>query len=60
MAAKLDRLTRSLLDFAELVKDAQKHGYDLVVVDQSLQPRHTPRTRDGRDAELSFRNSSAS
>jgi DNA invertase Pin-like site-specific DNA recombinase len=36
VAAKLDRLTRSLLDFAGLVQDAQRHGYNLVVVDQAF------------------------
>jgi DNA invertase Pin-like site-specific DNA recombinase len=35
-AAKLDRLTRSLLDFATLVEDAQRHGYALVVIDQGF------------------------
>ena len=36
VAAKLDRLTRSLLDFAKLVADAKKHRYDVVVIDQSF------------------------
>jgi DNA invertase Pin-like site-specific DNA recombinase len=35
-AAKLDRVTRSLLDFATLVEDAQRHGYALVVIDQGF------------------------
>lgn len=30
------RVTRSLLDFATLVEDAQKHGYALVVIDQGF------------------------
>jgi DNA invertase Pin-like site-specific DNA recombinase len=36
VAARLDRVTRSLLDFARLVEDAEKHGYALVVIDQSF------------------------
>ena len=36
IAAKLDRLTRSLLDFASLVEDAQKYRYAVVVIDQAF------------------------
>lgn len=36
VAAKLDRLTRSLLDFAQLVQEAERRGYNLVVVDQAF------------------------
>jgi DNA invertase Pin-like site-specific DNA recombinase len=36
IAAKLDRITRSLLSFAELVEEAKTGGYDLVVIDQSF------------------------
>lgn len=36
VAAKLDRLTRSLLDFAALVEDAQKHSYAVIVIDQAF------------------------
>lgn len=34
--AKLDYLTRSLLDFASLVQRAQREGFDLVVVEQGF------------------------
>lgn len=33
MVAKLDRLSRSLPDFARLLEDAQKHGYNVVALD---------------------------
>jgi DNA invertase Pin-like site-specific DNA recombinase len=36
VAAKLDRLSRSLLDFASLVEQGQRQGWSLVVVDQSF------------------------
>jgi DNA invertase Pin-like site-specific DNA recombinase len=36
VAARLDRLTRSLLDFAALVEQAQRQGWSLAVVDQSF------------------------
>lgn len=36
VVAKLDRLTRSLLDFASLVRRAQREGYDLVVIEQGF------------------------
>ena len=36
VAAKLDRITRSLLDFASLVQEAQRRGYDLVVIEQGF------------------------
>ena len=36
VAAKLDRITRSLLDFAKLVQEAQRRGYDLVVIEQGF------------------------
>jgi DNA invertase Pin-like site-specific DNA recombinase len=36
VAARLDRVTRSLLDFARLVEDAEKHRYSLVVIDQAF------------------------
>lgn len=33
MVAKLDRLSRSLVDFARLLEDAQQHGYNVVALD---------------------------
>ena len=36
VAAKLDRLSRSVLDFATLVCRAQEHGWNLVVLDLGL------------------------
>ncbi len=36
LAARLDRVTRSLLDFARLVQDAEKHGYAQIVIDQNF------------------------
>lgn len=33
VVAKLDRLSRSLVDFAAVVQDAQAHGYNVVAVD---------------------------
>ncbi len=36
VVAKLDRLSRSLLDFAALVEQAQRQGWNLVVLDQDL------------------------
>lgn len=34
--AKLDRATRSLIDFSEMVADADKHGYTIAAVDQDF------------------------
>ena len=31
--AKLDRLSRSLVDFASLVERSSKHGFEIVVLD---------------------------
>jgi DNA invertase Pin-like site-specific DNA recombinase len=39
IAAKLDRLTRSLLDFASLVEDAQRHRYAVIAIDQAFDLR---------------------
>jgi DNA invertase Pin-like site-specific DNA recombinase len=36
VAAKLDRVTRSLLDFARIVEDAQRHSYSLIIIDQGF------------------------
>jgi DNA invertase Pin-like site-specific DNA recombinase len=36
VATKLDRLTRSLLDFAALLERAQREGWGLVVIEQSF------------------------
>lgn len=36
VAAKLDRLSRSVLDFAEIVEEARSEGYGVVVVDQGF------------------------
>lgn len=36
VVAKLDRLTRSLLDFADLVQVARRRGWDLVALDQGF------------------------
>lgn len=36
VVAKLDRLSRSLLDFATLVEEAQRGGFALVVLDQDF------------------------
>jgi DNA invertase Pin-like site-specific DNA recombinase len=41
VAAKLDRLTRSMLDFATIVEEAKKHDYNVVCVEQSFD-LHTP------------------
>ena len=44
VVARLDRLTRSLLQFAGLVEDARSAGWSLVVVDQGFD-RGTPAGR---------------
>lgn len=36
VVAKLDRLSRSLLDFATIMRDAQKQGWELVVLDLAI------------------------
>jgi DNA invertase Pin-like site-specific DNA recombinase len=36
VVAKLDRLTRSLLDFADVVAEAQRRGWTLLVLDQGF------------------------
>lgn len=36
VVAKLDRLSRSLLDFATLLEDATKHGYNIVALDLGI------------------------
>jgi DNA invertase Pin-like site-specific DNA recombinase len=36
VVAKLDRLSRSLMDFAAMVEEAQKRGYSIVCVDQAF------------------------
>ena len=36
VVAKLDRLTRSLLDFADVVAEAQRQGWTLLVLDQGF------------------------
>lgn len=36
VAAKLDRLTRSVLDFSDLVRRAQTEGWNLIVLDQGF------------------------
>jgi DNA invertase Pin-like site-specific DNA recombinase len=36
IVSRLDRLTRSLLDFAAIVKRAQKHGWTLVAIEQAF------------------------
>lgn len=36
IASKLDRLGRSLLSFAELIEDAQKHSYSVIAIDQAF------------------------
>lgn len=36
ISAALDRITRSLLDFANLVEDARKYGYAVIVVKESF------------------------
>src|SRR5262249_34302181 len=36
VVAKLDRLTRSLIGFAELVKRGSQNGWELVVIDQGF------------------------
>src|SRR5262249_10258295 len=33
VAAKIDRLSRSVIDFATLLEDARKHGYNIVALD---------------------------
>lgn len=33
VVAKLDRLSRSLIDFARLLEDAKRHGYNVVALD---------------------------
>jgi DNA invertase Pin-like site-specific DNA recombinase len=36
VAAKLDRLSRSVIDFAQLVEDSQRRGYSVVVLDPNI------------------------
>jgi DNA invertase Pin-like site-specific DNA recombinase len=36
VAAKLDRLSRSVIDFAQLVDESQRRGYALVVLDPAI------------------------
>ena len=44
MVAKLDRLSRSLLDFAALMERARKRGWNLIALDLGVDTS-TPRAR---------------
>jgi DNA invertase Pin-like site-specific DNA recombinase len=36
VAAKLDRLSRSMIDFAQLVEESQRRGYTVVMLDPAI------------------------
>ena len=59
VVAKLDRLSRSLLDFAALMEDARKEGWALVILDLGVDTT-TPSGRDDRQRHGDVRSVRAS